>query len=85
MTKKRKIEILKLLRKEIKTGERVGLCSASLFLFHENKINLEEKWYLICLISHNKPENMYADIYFYMPFAVKPRIKWINERIKELQ
>lgn len=83
MTKKRKIEILEIMKKEIAEKCYSGLCLKCACLFAVGKIISDEYEWLCGLIEDNKPRN--AKAYYWQRGKKAPRINWINERIKELQ
>lgn len=86
MVKKRKIELLREMKETI-INNVCGLCSANLLMYHSNtsKNKFEEYYFILGLIDTCKPKKMYDDRYYWNPSDTKPRINWINKRIKEIE
>lgn len=87
MKKQEKIDALKILRRFVRSekfGIRtsfVGLCHAMIKLTHMNRLSYDQYQYLIKLIPERRPYNGYCWKYG----LKKPRIDWINEKIKALE
>lgn len=80
MDKKTKLEALEELKTAIKTGCYMGLCQANLVVIPGKKY-----YYLYNLIKSYPTFRGRIDHYYWKPYKVKPRIKWIDKRIRELQ
>jgi hypothetical protein len=63
-----------------------GLCHWCERLFWNEKITLPERNTLRTYIKNNRPWISYFGVsaYYWSPFKIEPRIKWINKHIKKL-
>ena len=85
MINERKIKLLKMLKAEFETGLYEGLCQTSTMMWLDKKITLPQSLILDKIIQSNRPKGKDWDEYYWKIGSIKPRIKWINERIKELK
>ncbi len=82
----RKIEILQYLIFEYMRGETSGLCSAISMLWDKGIINSIENMTIKDLLYQNRPYNIrYFHSYFYKPYKIAPRIKFLDKLIKKLK
>jgi len=85
MTKKRKIEVLKEIKKNVTEHLWTGLCAESCRLRNNSTITQSEYEWLKKLIEKKRPQGKGIGTYYWNVGVKAPRIKWINQRIKELQ
>ena len=83
MTKKRKIAILKDMRSFIETRHIDGLCTAIARLWWCGMVSEKEYFKMRGFIDAFRPKD--CIVYYFKKYARRPRIDWINQRIKELE
>ena len=84
MTKKRKIELWKMVLNEIETGNHEGICYAISSLWLDCLINRCDRDILMADLEKYRPKKTYNGAYYFEPFLKEPRIKLIKKIISDL-
>ncbi len=91
--KRSEIELLYLLKQEIKQGAHSGMCAAADSMRWKDLITYSESNILHHIIQHNTTLfykynyngklSINSEFFYYPKYQKLPRILWINKRIKE--
>jgi hypothetical protein len=80
-------ELLKILLEQIKNRDNVkSLCFLYEDLYQEGILNFDESMLLDYYMENNTPTTWYIIIgneFWWKPFKMKPRIKWLKKHIKK--
>lgn len=87
MKREEKIDLLKILKDNVKVELRMGLCGRIYFLNMEKRINKRQAHYLYKLVEKELKVTKYRENpeFCWKPGLIRPRIKWINQQIKLLE